>query len=49
MGEKFNMVVKGDRGVVTTMKNLSQKALDKLARNYGWQPEEWRAGVSLTG
>jgi hypothetical protein len=36
-GGKFNVVVSGDRGVITTFQNLSQKSLDRLARNYGWK------------
>jgi hypothetical protein len=35
----FNVVVQGERGVVTTFKNLSQKSLDRLAKNYGWEPK----------
>ena len=34
---RFNVVVEGDRGIITTFENLSQGSLDRLARNYGWQ------------
>jgi hypothetical protein len=33
---RFNVVVRGDRGVVTTFKNLSEKSLKRLAKNYEW-------------
>ena len=38
-GGKFNVVVRGEGGVVTTFKNLSERALQRLGRNYGWQPD----------
>ena len=34
---QFNVVVEGDRGIITTFKNLSQKALDRLSKNYDWK------------
>lgn len=34
---KFNVVVAGERGIVTAMKGLDQRALSTLARNYGWK------------
>lgn len=34
---RFNVVVSGDRGVITTFKNLSEKRLERLGRNYDWQ------------
>ena len=34
---RFNVVVEGSRGIITGMKNLDQRALSNLARNYGWQ------------
>ena len=37
---RFSVVVQGERGIVTTFKNLSQKSLDKLGRNYGWREPE---------
>jgi len=36
---RFSVVVDGDRGLVTTFRNLSQSSLDRLAKNYGWVPE----------
>lgn len=37
---RFSVVVEGERGIVTTFKNLSQKSLDKLGKNYGWREPE---------
>jgi hypothetical protein len=37
-GGRFNVVVEGERGIITTFRNLSQKSLDRLAKNYGWTP-----------
>ena len=34
---RFNVVVEGERGIITTFKNLSQQSLDKLSKNYGWK------------
>lgn len=34
---RFNVVIEGERGLITTFENLSQKSLDKLAKSYGWQ------------
>ena len=34
---RFNVVVEGERGIITTFKNLSQKSLDRLSKNYGWK------------
>jgi hypothetical protein len=34
---RFNVAVYGERGLITTFQNLSQKSLDRLARNYGWR------------
>ena len=33
---RFDVVVEGERGIITTFKNLSQKSLSNLAKNYGW-------------
>jgi RHS repeat-associated protein len=33
---RFNVVVEGDRGIITTFENLSQKSLNRLGENYGW-------------
>jgi len=38
-GGRFNVVVEGERGIITTFRNLSQKSLDGLAKNYGWKSE----------
>lgn len=37
VGGRFNLVVVGERGVVTNMANLSQRSLDRLARRYGYE------------
>jgi hypothetical protein len=34
---KFNVVVEGDRGIITVLKNIDSKAVDNLARNFGWK------------
>jgi len=36
VGGRFNVVVTGERGVITTFKTIGQKAFDRLARRYGW-------------
>jgi RHS repeat-associated protein len=38
VGDRYNVVVQGNRGVITNLKNLSQKSFNRLARNYGWTP-----------
>jgi RHS repeat-associated protein len=37
-GERYNVVVQGERGVITNLKNISAKSFSRLARNYGWTP-----------
>jgi RHS repeat-associated protein len=34
---KFNVVVEGDRGIITVLKSVDSKALANLAQNYGWK------------
>ena len=34
---RYNVVVSGERGVITTFKNISEKSLTRLSKNYGWQ------------
>lgn len=34
---KSNVVISGERGIITTFKNLSPKSLDRLSKNYGWK------------
>ncbi len=34
---RFNVVVEDERGIITTFESLSQKSLDRLRRNYGWE------------
>ena len=34
---KFNVIVEGDKGIITALKNISQKALDRLMKNYNWR------------
>jgi hypothetical protein len=33
---RFSIVVSGERGIITTFENLSQKSFDRLSKNYGW-------------
>lgn len=33
---RYGVVIDGNRGLITTFKNLSQNSLDRLATNYGW-------------
>lgn len=33
---RFNVVVDGKRGLITTMGNWSQKSINRIAKNYGW-------------
>lgn len=35
---RYDVVVDGERGLITTFNNLSQKSFDRLANNYGWTP-----------
>jgi RHS repeat-associated protein len=32
----YNVVIQGARGIITNFKTIDQRALDNLARNYGW-------------
>ena len=36
---RFNAVVEGRKGVITTMENWSQKSINRVAKNYGWKIE----------
>jgi hypothetical protein len=38
VGDRYNVVVQGDRGVITNLKNISQSSLNRLIRNYGRTP-----------
>lgn len=33
---RYNIVIEGEGGIVTAMKNLSKSEVNALARNYGW-------------
>jgi len=33
---RFNVIV-DENGVVTELKNISEKSLDRLSRNFGWK------------
>jgi filamentous hemagglutinin len=37
-GRKYNIVIEGDEGVVTGMRDLSKHELDNLGRRYGFNP-----------
>ena len=34
---KYNVIVEGDRGIITALKNINKKALDRLTKNYNWR------------
>ena len=34
---KYNVIVEGENGVVTALKNIGQNSLERLARNYTWE------------
>lgn len=34
---RFNVIVQGERGVITAFRNIRQGALDRLVKNYGWK------------
>ena len=36
VGDRYNVVVQGERGVISNLKTISQGSLNRLARNYGW-------------
>jgi hypothetical protein len=35
---RFDVVVDGEKGLITTFRNLSEKSLHRLSKNYGWGP-----------
>ena len=34
---KYNVIVEGNRGIITALKNISKKSLDRLSKNYNWR------------
>jgi hypothetical protein len=34
---RFNAVVQGEKGLITTMANWSQKSISRIAQNHGWK------------
>jgi len=34
---RFNAVVEGNKGIITTMSNWSEKSILRIAKNYGWK------------
>lgn len=38
VGDRYNVVVLGDRGVISNLKTISQRSLDRLAASYKWKP-----------
>lgn len=36
IGGRFNITVTGDRGLITTFKNLSPESLNRLSKRYDW-------------
>ena len=37
INDRFNVTVTGEKGLITTFKNISQKSLERLSKNYGWK------------
>jgi hypothetical protein len=37
--ERFDLLIEGRDGIVTAHRDLRQKSIDRLARNYGWDEE----------
>ncbi|HYT93730.1 MAG TPA: hypothetical protein VEL76_33735 [Gemmataceae bacterium] len=37
-GKKYNVVIEGEEGIVTGLRNLSKHELDNLGKNYGFDP-----------
>jgi hypothetical protein len=37
-GRRYNIVIEGDEGIVTGLRDLSKHELDNLGRNYGFDP-----------
>jgi filamentous hemagglutinin len=37
-GRKYDIVIEGDEGIVTGLRNLSKHELDNLGKNYGFNP-----------
>jgi hypothetical protein len=37
LGDRYNVIVVGEEGIVTAIKGLTKRELGNLARNYGWQ------------
>lgn len=38
VGDRYNVVVMGTRGVITNLRNISESSLSRLVRNYNWTP-----------
>jgi hypothetical protein len=38
VGDRYNVVVMGSRGVISNLKSISESSLSRLARNYNWIP-----------
>lgn len=34
---KYNVIVEGSSGIITALKNISKKSLDRLTKNYNWR------------
>ncbi|MGO9559433.1 MAG: hypothetical protein ACLPYW_10135 [Acidimicrobiales bacterium] len=39
VGDRYNVVVQGQNGVITNLKGISESSLNRLASNYGWVPK----------
>ncbi len=34
---RYNVIVEGERGIITALKNISEKSLERLTKNYNWR------------
>ena len=34
---RFDIIIEGSKGIITALKNISQKSLDRLMKNYDWR------------
>ncbi|MCI0457076.1 MAG: hypothetical protein L0Z62_08860 [Gemmataceae bacterium] len=37
-GKKYNVVIEGEEGIISGLRNLSKHELDNLGKNYGFDP-----------
>ena len=34
---RYNIIVEGENGIITALKGIGKKALDRLTKNYNWR------------